>query len=51
MKEIDSQDFIDVLIIMNIALQRELTEIEKDKLANILIKWDAVYEANKIKKK
>lgn len=50
MKEIESQDFIDVLIIMNIALERSLTVIEKDTLRNILVRWDAIYEANKIKK-
>ena len=50
MKEIESQDFIDVLILMNTALERRLTVVEKDKLRNILIRWDAIYEANKIKK-
>tara|TARA_B100000427_G_C14946644_1_gene350518 strand:+ start:170 stop:322 length:153 start_codon:yes stop_codon:yes gene_type:complete len=50
MKEIESHDFIDVLILMNTALERSLTVVEKDKLRNILIRWDVIYEANKIKK-
>lgn len=47
MKEIEAEDFVNVLIIMNIVLERELSAIEKNALNQILIKWNQIYENNK----
>ena len=48
MKEIEAKDFVNTLILMNICLKRELSIIEKEKLEEILEKWNKIYEDNKI---